>query len=436
MEEQAQKLKMQTRDMKKQNMILSQAKTELDKKAEELMQASRYKSEFLANMSHELRTPLNSIILLSKFLRDGLDSSEQSKKAEVIHNAGNDLLLLINDILDLSKIEAGLMELDISSCTSEQITAGIDDLFTPIAEDKGIEFIIEDQIQSTINTDITKVSQILKNLLSNAFKFTRKGSITLLLSLDSKKRQLEFSVIDTGIGIPEVSLKQIFEAFKQVDGSISREYGGTGLGLSISLRFAKLLDGELWVDSVEGQGSTFVLVVPYRDTMKTHTGSNRSHSSPVETLSRQLVQTSAEQAVDDEEKLSKQYNFKGKTLLLVDDDSRNIFALLALFQSVGAQTLHALNGQEALDLLVDSGEFIDLILMDIMMPEMDGYETIRKIRQDKKYDAIAIIAMTTKAMDEDRQKCFDAGANDYIAKPINERSLMQLSQLWIEKMKG
>lgn len=437
MEEQAQQLRMQADNMQQQNLALSSAKSDLDKQAQELIQASKYKSEFLANMSHELRTPLNAIILLSKMLRDTLKNKDQSKKAEVIHNAGNDLLLLINDILDLSKVEAGQMELHIAETSSSAITVTLQELFKPIAEDNELKFIVLDELNSSFKTDVTKVTQVLKNLLSNAFKFTKKGNVTLRLFAENNR--LNFAVSDTGIGIPQDKLNHIFEAFKQVDGSISREYGGTGLGLSISLRFAILLGGELVVESKKGQGSTFILCLPehaedHANKALHALAADKDNKSASKSARNKKIAQPVEIEQDDETEDPNKYNFAGNTLLLVDNDSRNIFTLSALFQDVGAQTLHALNGLEALNLLTDNSQTIDLILMDIMMPKMDGYATIKKIRQNKGCNKIPIIAVTAKAMDEDRQKCLDAGANDYITKPVNEQTLLQLSRLWIDKM--
>ena len=432
MEEQAQQMQMQSDDMKKQNQILNAAKADLNKQADELMLASKYKSEFLANMSHELRTPLNSIILLSKMLRDGLDGETDSKKAAVIHHAGNDLLLLINDILDLSKIEAGQMELDVTTTSSEHMGSTLMELFAPVSEDKKVKFIIQDDLKEDIETDEKKVTQILKNLLSNAFKFTETGSVTLHI-FDDEKEHLNFAVIDTGIGIPENKLAQVFEAFKQVDGTVSREYGGTGLGLSISTRFAELLGGELQIESKKGHGSTFTLSIP-----KSHTSIKTKIVTPVTTSPVLLEKISThdlpKNGTETTPANTVEYSFTENTILLVDDDSRNIFTLSALFQEAGANTLHALNGLEALDILKNNHEEIDLILMDIMMPKMNGYEAMEKIRNDTIYDKIPIIAVTAKAMAEDKQKCLDAGANDYVTKPINENTLTQLSRLWIDKM--
>ncbi len=396
---------------------------ELQKKSEELQQVSQYKSEFLANMSHELRTPLNSIILLSKMLSNGLESADQIKKAKVIHNAGNDLLLLINDILDLSKVEAGLMEITTEEVTAGQIIANLEDLFNPVAQNNSIDFVIQNEVQQSFKTDSTKVIQVLKNLLSNAFKFTRQGSITL--HIYKQQFSLCFAVIDTGVGIPVDKINNIFDAFKQVDGSISREYGGTGLGLSISLSFARLLRGELLVESKEGQGSTFILKIP----------EILSGEEPDSDLVAQTVFIADKKNAAADNQLSL-YTFDGETILLVDDDPRNIFTLSALFQEAGAQTMHALNGEEALQELKVSAKVVDLILMDIMMPKMNGYEAIQAIRSNKQYDHIPIIAVTAKAMAQDRQKCLDAGANDYIIKPIDDDSLLKISRDWIDKKKN
>ncbi|MCK5683383.1 response regulator [bacterium] len=453
MEEQAQQMKMQSDDMKKQNHHLAATKANLDKQAEELMQASRYKSEFLANMSHELRTPLNSVILLSKMLRDGLDDAQNSKKASVIHDAGNDLLSLINDILDLSKIEAGQMEVDVTTISSQNMGVALYELFEPVSEDKKVEFIIRDELNSNFDTDLKKLTQILKNLISNAFKFTKKGNVVLHMYSD-EKGELNFAVVDTGIGIPKNKLTYVFEAFKQGDGSVNRVYGGTGLGLSISLRFAQLLGGELLIDSKEGEGSTFTLRIPVNQkigkkqilaastiptasiTPIASTASTIQISpivSPV-LLEDHSTPDLADKGDDSSIEKAQNYSFSENTILLVDDDSRNIFTLSALFQEAGASTLHALNGLEALDILESNSKEIDLILMDIMMPKMNGYEAMEKIRKNKIYDKIPIIAVTAKAMAEDRQKCLDAGANDYVTKPINENTLTQLSRLWIDKM--
>jgi len=415
MQEQAKQLKIQAEEMNKQNITLIEAKKDLDKQAEELMQSNKYKSEFLANVSHELRTPLNSIILLSKMLSAELEDKKQGKKAEVINDAGKDLLYLINDILDISKIEARQMQLSIKKSSSKIIVESLEALFEPIANDKGVMFIVKNNFDVEFETDDTKVIQILRNLLSNAFKFTKEGNVTL--EINGENNIISFSVSDTGIGIPKDKIKHVFEAFRQVDGSISREYGGTGLGLSISLNLAKLLGGELNAQSQEGSGSTFVLSFPLNN---------------YKVISQEQEKIAEVKSVEPDKKIDIKFN--GETILLVDDDPRNIFTLSSLFQELGAETLHALNGKAALDILENNSQNVDLILMDITMPKMDGYEAIRIIRENKLYDKIAIIAVTAKVMEEDKKKCINIGANDYIPKPIDENILLKSCKLWIEKM--
>ncbi|MEA2028591.1 MAG: ATP-binding protein, partial [Campylobacterota bacterium] len=266
MEEQQQQLEQQAQDLKMKNSMLENTKKELDVRAHELEKSSQYKSEFLANMSHELRTPLNSIILLSKMLSEENSSkfdSDDIKKASVIHQSGQDLLLLINDILDLSKIESGKMDITYDELPTQDILSQSQDLFSPIASQKELKLLLEDGYDGIIKIDKVKLMQVIKNLLSNAFKFTQKGYVKLEIKHDpSKGLPLLISVSDTGIGIPSSKKDLIFDAFKQVDGSISRNYGGTGLGLSISKKFTELMGGIISVESKEGEGSTFIIHLP------------------------------------------------------------------------------------------------------------------------------------------------------------------------------
>ena len=256
-------MKIKARELEQKNEILEQAREAISIKAKELELNNRYKSEFLANMSHELRTPLNSVLILAKLLSENKDKNLTDKQAEyarVIHKSGNDLLLLINDILDLSKIEAGKIELMPEQTSIEQVKSDIRSLFTEVANEKEIDFEIENhsELPETIFTDRVRLEQIIKNLLANAFKFTpAKGKITLKIkrpdrvtlfsnpSLRGQKNIIEFSVTDTGIGIPAEKQALIFEAFQQADGSTSRKYGGTGLGLSISKMLVSMLGGEM-----------------------------------------------------------------------------------------------------------------------------------------------------------------------------------------------
>src|ERR671931_123872 len=279
LEEKAQLLEEQNRRIEIKNREIELARRALEEKAEQLALSSRYKSEFLANMSHELRTPLNSLLILSKLLADNPDenlSEKQIEFANTIYSAGSDLLSLINDILDLSKVEAGRMEVNVSDVKLSDVREFVERSFRPVAEDKRLDFEIEvhgANVPPTLETDEQRLQQVLRNLLSNAFKFTERGGVKLRIAV-AEGRQfagealsradavLEFAVQDTGTGIPHDKLRLIFEAFQQADGTTSRRYGGTGLGLSISREIARLLGGEIHVESSVGEGSTFTLYLP------------------------------------------------------------------------------------------------------------------------------------------------------------------------------
>jgi len=425
LEEQQQQLKLQSKEMRIKNEELLKTQEELDKRADALEQASQYKSEFLANMSHELRTPLNSIILLSKLLTqvNEEECEDVSDKARVINKAGSDLLLLINDILDLSKVESGNMELTKDKISSLEVISDVKDLFFELAKEKGIELKFEDDFNGTFVADKTKLLQIIKNFFSNAFKFTKNGYVALEIKQEGK--EIVFSVRDTGIGIPEEKLDLIFEAFKQVDGSISREYGGTGLGLSISKKFADLMHGRIEVRSKEGEGSTFEVILPL-ETLE----SEDENETKTEVKEEKLDIPEVSILQEDERDTFDTDLFEGKNILIVDDDSRNIFTLSSTLQELGAETFSALNGQEAFDFLESTQEDIDAILMDIMMPVVDGLEAIRMIKSDDRFSAIPIIAVTAKTTKADKEACFEAGANDYLTKPINFDALIAILKAW------
>ncbi|MBB5635992.1 CheY-like chemotaxis protein/signal transduction histidine kinase/CHASE3 domain sensor protein [Pedobacter cryoconitis] len=700
--------------LEERNMSVNEAREAMSLKAEELEVSSKYKSEFLANMSHELRTPLNSILILARILKENRPENlndEQLKYAGVIHNAGSDLLTLINDILDLSKIESGKVDLNIEQVRPLEIKQNMESLFTEIAKSKKIAYQItlSPELPERMLTDLSRAEQIIKNLLSNAFKFTPEhGEIKLDISIadqqikfysdqlkNTNQQVISFSVKDSGIGIPSDKQKLIFEAFKQADGTTSRKYGGTGLGLSISKELANILGGEIQVRSEPGTGSCFTLYLPvipdeqisgtpyelkqqqtapvsipfiaeapalnpvnknrkqtlliveddliFADVLKdyaiekgfepllAHSGDtgldmattklpdaiildvmlpvmdgwnilNRLKSNPLTkhipvhmmsagevrgekalkegaigflkkpieedqldhafsvlnsghilynfqtvliiedhelqslAVKEQLVEKGIEvaQAFTGQEalkmledqtfdciildlnlpdisgfdlldriktqdrfthipviintameldqdkiahimkyseamvlksnksndrlidevslfmnKLKKQDNFqtvkgtsktktvstiekalKGKTILITDDDMRNIFALSSALQVYDINIVIANNGREALEKLEET-ETIDLVLMDIMMPEMDGYEAMQTIREQKKYKKLPIIALTAKAMKNDREKCIEAGANDYIAKPVDIDQLLSMLRVWL-----
>src|SRR5260221_7522542 len=279
LQEKAEQLSEQMRQVELKNREVELAKAALEEKAEQLALSSRYKSEFLANMSHELRTPLNSLLILAKLLADNVGNNLMPKQidyAQTIYAAGNDLLSLINDILDLAKIESGTVTLDIAPERFSGLQDYVERTFRQVAQDKGLGFTMDAAhgLPAVIHTDEKRLQQILKNLLSNAFKFTEKGSVALRIflaksgwtaghpQLDAAERVVAFAVTDTGIGIPESKRKVIFEAFQQADGTTSRKYGGTGLGLSISRELTRLLGGEIRVESEPGKGSTFTFYLP------------------------------------------------------------------------------------------------------------------------------------------------------------------------------
>ncbi|MBV6339994.1 response regulator [Candidatus Magnetobacterium casense] len=722
LEERAKILQQQRDEIKQKNTELERAQQITTEKAQELEVTSKYKSEFLANMSHELRTPLNSILLLSKHLADNKDgnlSSKQLECAQTVYSSGNDLLALINDILDLSKVEAGKMELHVEPLDFSELATSIGRTFVPVAQNKGLtlDVVVAQDIRASIRTDAQKLEQILRNLISNAIKFTEKGGVTVNIgrctdasvTLGSGTEEVvAISVSDTGIGIAPDKQGVIFEAFKQADGTTSRKYGGTGLGLTISRELTRLLGGQLHLKSVEHNGSTFTLYLPqslesqgypqpqtrqpskadstpvepmprtaveFRPPAGTHTGADileddRQHLSPgdksilvieddpvfakilydishekgfkciiagdgrrgceyaetyrpdaiildvglpvmdgrmvlerlkdsagtrnipvhivsaadksidclksgvvgyltkpvsmerlddvfktlegifaqgskrllavnldttqratvLELLDNAGVETVFVSPVDvpttlktkgvncivlnlgvdeaagfallDTLKAGEQFSevpvivynsavlskeaetklnmychrlivkrvisnerlldeivlflhliesklppekqrmidmvhdkdtiFKDKTILIVDDDVRNVFALSSVLQERDVNVLVGRDGREGIARLKDN-KAVELVLMDIMMPEMDGYEAIRQIRSIYEYRNLPIIALTAKAMKEDKMKCIEAGANDYLAKPIDADRLLSLLRVWLYK---
>jgi CheY-like chemotaxis protein/nitrogen-specific signal transduction histidine kinase len=424
------------------NREIEQARAALEEKAEQLSLSSRYKSEFLANMSHELRTPLNSLLILARLLADNVGGNltpKQVEFAKTIHSSGAELLALINDILDLAKIESGTVTLNIAQERFDDVTDYVERTFRQLATDKGLEFVVEvsPELPPSMETDAKRLQQIITNLLSNAFKFTNKGAVTLHVQpaesgwaighpvLDRAASVVAFSVIDTGIGIPLNKQRLIFEAFQQADGTTSREYGGTGLGLSISRELARLLGGEIRVTSTPGQGSTFTLYLP----TEYHPSHEEAELQPepeelaaLEALPNPVSRDEAEEVAP-----RASTELTDKKVLVVDDDIRNVFALTSALEQHGMRVMHAESGKEGIELLKRNTD-IDLVLMDVMMPGLDGFDTMRIVRQLDGYKTLPIIAVTAKAMIGDREKCIEAGANDYLAKPVNVDVL--LATLW------
>jgi len=730
----------QKNEVEDKNKEVEEARRSLEEKAEQLQLTSKYKSEFLANMSHELRTPLNSLLILAQQLYENAEGNlndKQIRYAKTIHSCGDDLIQLINDILDLSKIESGFISANISPVRFAEIASFVETTFKPISEAKHLRFTIETDIELpvTMETDLQRLNQILKNLLSNSFKFTEKGEVKLKIyqakksnwkqgnsNLDNAEKVVAFAISDTGIGIPQEKQNIIFEAFQQAEGSTSRKYGGTGLGLSISRGLAELLGGSIELESNPSKGSTFTLFLPVEsvsgiisketsdnlnalqqfklgddkseiDTllnsirattmpgdakglgivneMINDTGDDRTNILPTDdvlliveddlrfgkimiekahqnsmkavvavsyievfdfinrfapiavTLDVKLPDTSGWKVLDmlkndlnyrhlpiylvsgeenkalamkrgardfllkpldndvlnelfkdivyisnkspkkilvvednelDSSQIAKMINFDdfnltiaptgknaldqlanrdfdcvildytlpdmsgaelltkveevkkkstpviiysakdfsktelshinrtsntvllkgvnslenlleetivhlhfnhrqlppekqriiegihvkndiltGKNILIVDDDVRNLFALTTVFERMNINSITAESGREAIDMINDNELKIEMVLMDIMMPEMDGYETIQKIRREHKNSTLPIIAVTAKAMKGDRQKCIEAGASDYITKPLKIDQLLSLMRIWFYK---
>ncbi|REK71259.1 CHASE3 domain-containing protein [Paenibacillus paeoniae] len=467
---QQEEMRMTTEHLEEQNLYaeqktkeLEQAKAELEEYAEKLRQSAQYKTNFLANMSHELRTPLNSILILSQMLyeNDGKSlSSEEEGYARVIYSSGNDLLALIDDILDLSKIEAGKLTLVVDEVNVSEIPEMLKLSFDPVAEKRGLTFLIEQQrvLPPIIRTDGQRLQQILKNLLSNAFKFTESGTVTLKLhQADPAIIQerlpgadtdsfIAFAVIDTGIGIPKDKQELIFEAFQQVDGNTNRIYGGTGLGLSICSEFAHLLGGCIVVDSEPHKGSTFTLYLPYQideAQLELHQAWLEAASSSMGSPARQAeliappIDISGSEVPAHSHEVRSEHpegnsTILNKRVLLVEDDARNVFAIVRALETKGLEVTVARNGQECME-IIDTDANYDLVLMDIMMPVMDGFETTKALRKHPLMKNTPIIALTAKAMKSDQESCLAAGASDYISKPIQMEQLFSLMRVWLTK---
>ncbi len=412
--------------------------------AAELALASRYKSEFLANMSHELRTPLSSILILGQQLADNPAQNltpRQVEQARTIHGAGVDLLTLITDILDHSKIESGTVAIEPAELGFAALLDAVAPSFRHDAERRGLAFDVslDSRLGPTLVVDPKRLQQVLRNLLANALKFTAAGGVRLAVfpaaagwtrehaALARAGAVVAFEVSDTGIGIAPEKQRIIFEAFQQADAGTSRKYGGTGLGLAISRELATLLGGEIQLRSTPGVGSTFTLYLPLghaKESAVAAAGGSRVEAIAAPGLrdGRQPERTAARLAD----------GLEGRKLLVVDDDVRNLFVLGSVVEQRGMVMVTAQNGREALRLLERDPD-IAAVLMDIMMPELDGYQTIQLIRQQPSKQQLPIIALTAKAMKGDREKCLDAGASDYLAKPVSAELLLETLRTWLNR---
>jgi HAMP domain-containing protein/signal transduction histidine kinase/ActR/RegA family two-component response regulator len=526
LEEKAELLAQQNRDIEVKNTEIEEARQVLEERAEQLAVSMRYKSEFLANMSHELRTPLNSLLILAKLLADNAESNLSPKQvefAETIHGAGSDLLQLINDILDLSKVEAGKMDVSPTRIALVQLVDYVEATFRPLTAEKGLDFSVRvsPELPATLHTDEQRLLQVLRNLLSNAVKFTDSGAVELvirpaaadvpnaireqLLEAGSLREAdgdlIAFSVTDTGIGIAASKMRVIFEAFKQADGTTSRKYGGTGLGLSISREIARLLGGEIHAASEPGRGSTFTLYLPLHPSELPPQGYPQLTPAGMEPQSRtalgsglaDLAQPARLEASSPDDvppgpaalfrrrrksigsgeragsagqsgsaapgtsggqgassggqgswgageagtvpqeapEERRTFSFHGEKVLIVDDDIRNVFALTSVLEQHGLSVLYAENGREGVEVM-EQHDDVTVVLMDIMMPEMDGYATTTAIRRMPQFAGLPIIALTAKAMKGDREKALESGASDYVTKPVDPDHLLSVMEQWMQ----
>ncbi|BBD97038.1 histidine kinase [Sphingobium amiense] len=418
-------LEEQTRQLEIQRDDLSRTQGSLKAQANELEQASRYKSEFLANMSHELRTPLNSLLIMARLLaenRAGNLSGEQVRFAETIESSGNDLLTLINDILDISKIEAGKLELQPRRMRIAALTGKLADVFGPAAKAKGLALTIDAEADAPeeIESDPQRIEQVLKNFLSNAVKFTEAGSVTLAIARQTDGR-VAFTVKDTGVGIPAEQQQVIFEAFRQADGTISRKYGGTGLGLSICRELARLLGGEVTVESVPGEGSAFSLVLPeifQPDMVKaaapvaTSAPLRAPPSNPKPGRPR-----SSARAQDDREHLSGD----SRVILIVEDDP--------VFARILCDVAHELNFQCLIAGTADEGALMarqyvpSAVILDMNLPDHTGLSVLDRIKRDVRTRHIPVHVVS---VDDDSQAALSSGAIGYLFKPVKREALIDM----------
>ncbi|WP_293677811.1 response regulator, partial [uncultured Phenylobacterium sp.] len=430
LQEKAHLLSVQNQQVEAKNREVEQAKIALEDKAEQLALTSKYKSEFLANMSHELRTPLNSLLILSKLLADNGQGNLSEKQVEFAHNihaAGADLLGLINDILDLTKVESGTVTLDISEMSFASLKDQTDRTFSQVAADKKLDFIIDldPALPRSMYTDDKRLQQIVKNLLSNAFKFTESGHVRLKVAraqsgwnptndhLNTAGQVLAFTVEDTGIGIPEDKQRIIFESFQQADGSISRKYGGTGLGLSISREITRLLGGELRVVSAPGKGSTFTLYLPLnfspQQAAPARGGLAPPMQRPMMALPSSFSDEPVEQVADDREMITSE----DSVVLIVEDDPRFASILLNLVRDGGFKGVVTGEGGAAPSLARRFGP--DAIMLDIGLPDMDGLALLDLLKRTPETRHIPVHVISA---DDQKGLGLSMGAFGFTHKPV------------------
>ncbi|HXK13882.1 MAG TPA: response regulator, partial [Gaiellaceae bacterium] len=439
LEEKAALLAEQNARIEQKNTEVETARLELEEKAEQLALSSKYKSEFLANMSHELRTPLNSLLILAKLLSDNQEDTLTEKQVEfakTIYNAGSDLLELINDILDLSKVEAGKMDVNPQPVEPAAVADFVERTFRPVADQKSLAFVVklEDGLPGSIITDEQRLQQVLKNLLSNAFKFTEAGTVSLTVSpapentrfgeatLKTADTVVQFQVADTGIGIPDDKLRLIFEAFQQADGTTSRRYGGTGLGLSISREIARLLGGEIRVASEPGKGSSFTLYLPGVAPEHEHSDDEPLFRSPLSLEPAPVFDPSVlllhEPAVEDDRS---EIADGDRVVLIVEDDEDFARTELEMARGRGFKGIVAVRGDEGLALAHEYKP--DAIILDMRLPVRNGWDVLEHLKRHPDTRHIPVHIVSGGVENGGVQEALRAGAVAVLEKPVEHELL-------------